>query len=165
MLKAVFLDRDGVINSDIGHYYIYKPEDFIINEGFIDSLKLLKNNGFIFIVISNQGGVSKGIYHKNDVEAVHDELKTKLLKTGIDFHEIYYCPHHPEKEKCICRKPDSLMIEKALARFNIDPAKSFMIGDSDRDIIAATNAGVRGIKIQSNQNIKSIIDQILDAKL
>jgi D-glycero-D-manno-heptose 1,7-bisphosphate phosphatase len=156
MQKAIFLDRDGVINSDIGHYYIYKPEDFTINTGIIEALIELKRKGYIFIVISNQGGISKGTYSKQDVDRVHNKLINTLKQHNIELLEIYYCPHHSNIEKCLCRKPNSLMLEKAVARFNIDVTKSYMIGDNITDIKAAENIGIKGIKIKSNQNILSI---------
>lgn len=161
MKKAVFLDRDGVINSDRGHYYIYKVEDFVINQGIFDGLKRLSEAGFLLVVISNQGGVAKGLYSKQEVEKVHDFLKAELKKQGVELAEIYYCPHHPSQSACLCRKPDSLMIEKALARFEIDAAGSYLIGDSPRDIRAAEKAGIKGLKIEANQNISEVCSQIL----
>jgi len=151
MIKTVFLDRDGVINNDTGHYYIYKIEDFVINENVIESLIYLKKQGFYFIVISNQGGISKGIYTKADVSKIHDFLTFEFAKHQIEFLEIYYCPHHNSIEKCLCRKPQSLLFEKAIARFKIDVNQSFMIGDSVRDIEAAKLADIKGIKIESNK--------------
>jgi D-glycero-D-manno-heptose 1,7-bisphosphate phosphatase len=160
MKKVIFLDRDGVINSDVGHYYIYRPEDFVINEGIIKGLQELKNQGFEFVVITNQGGISRGTYSKRDVELVHAKLKSELECNQISLLEIYYCPHHSNLEKCLCRKPGSLMIEKAAARFNINLSHSFFIGDNQKDMEAAKNAGVNGIYIESNQSILSILPQI-----
>lgn len=160
MQKAVFLDRDGVINSDVGHYYIYKPEQFVLNNGVVEALKKWQEKGFIFIVISNQGGIARGTYTKNNVEEVHGKLIQLMHDNNIEIQDIYYCPHHNEFEKCLCRKPNSLMIEKAIARFDIDVAASFMVGDNHKDIDAAANAGVLGIKIESNQSLMTIVDQI-----
>lgn len=151
--KAIFIDRDGVINSDVGHYYIYKPEDFILNEGLIQGLKLLQEIGYIFIVITNQGGISKGEYGHTDVAAVHQKLKALLKEEGLALAEIYYCPHHSDNEKCLCRKPGNLNIEKAISRFNIDRKLSWMIGDNMKDIQAGEKSGLQTIKINSNENI------------
>ena len=156
MQKAIFLDRDGVINSDIGHYYIYKPEHFVLNKGVIQALRKWQKDGFIFIVISNQGGIARGTYAKSDVEKVHKKFISIMKEQNITIKEIYYCPHHNKFEKCLCRKPGSLMIEKAIFRFNIDIEKSYMIGDNIKDIQAAENAGIKGIKIDSNQSLLSI---------
>lgn len=160
MQKAIFLDRDGVINSDIGHYYIYQPEHFVLNTGLIEALKIWQQKDFIFIVISNQGGIAKGTYSKRDVEKVHEKFRLLMKEHQIVITAIYYCPHHNKVEKCLCRKPDSVMIEKAIARFNIDVNNSFLIGDNQKDIEAADKAGVKGIKIESNQSLMSIIDLI-----
>lgn len=160
MQKAIFLDRDGVINNDKGHYYIYKPEHFVLNDGFIESLKLWSKKGYIFIVISNQGGIARGTYSKFDVEKVHSKFINEIRKHNLNIEDIYYCPHHNEFEKCLCRKPDSLMFEKVIARFNINVKESYMIGDSKRDIEAAIKVGIKGIKIDSNQSLKTIINQI-----
>lgn len=147
--KAIFLDRDGVINRERGEY-AFMPEDFILNDGLIERLKKIQNEGFLLIMISNQGGISRGIYTKNHVEVLHDFLKKELEKHQIKLTEIYYCPHHNEIENCLCRKPKNIMLEKAVARFNIDVKKSYMIGDSQRDIEAAESLGIKGIKIRPN---------------
>lgn len=161
MNKAVFIDRDGVINSDVGHYYIYRPEDFVLNAGLIEALKLWRDAGFIFIVITNQGGINKGEYTNNDVEMVHEKLRHLLAEEGIDIKEIYYCPHHDKFQKCLCRKPGNLNIEKGIARFNIDRTQSWMIGDSPRDIEAGKASGLQTLKIDSNQNMLPLVKEIL----
>lgn len=160
MQKAIFLDRDGVLLNDTGQYYIYKTDDIIINTGVIDTLKRFTDMGFLLIVISNQGGIAKQIYTKKDVEKIHSELKKQFEIEGIDIKEYYYCPHHSDVEKCLCRKPEPLLIEKALARFNIDPDKSFMIGDNMRDIDAGKKVGLSCIKIEPNQNLLDVLPHI-----
>jgi D-glycero-D-manno-heptose 1,7-bisphosphate phosphatase len=154
MEKAVFLDRDGVINYNENHYYITKPEDLILNEGVVEALKTFRDLDFMLIIISNQSGISKKIYTKKDCDGVHDRLKKILSGENIQVREIYYCPHHPDIENCLCRKPSSLMFEKALSRFDIDPAQSWMIGDSERDISAAEKAGLHTILIKPNEDIR-----------
>ncbi|OFX84421.1 MAG: hypothetical protein A2W99_00235 [Bacteroidetes bacterium GWF2_33_16] len=163
MNKAVFFDRDGVINHDPGDY-TYLLEEFTINDGIIPSLKKLYDNGFQLFIITNQGGIGKGIYTQQHVEAIHKYLIEKLRESDIELTEIYYCPHHSDVEKCLCRKPGSLLIEKAIARFNIDPKKSFMIGDKSRDVEASENAGIKGIRVELNSNIENIVDQIISDK-
>lgn len=160
MKKVIFLDRDGVINNDTGHYYIYKPDDFVLNQGLIEAMQTLKLKGYEFIVISNQGGIARGTYSKQDVELVHRKLLKELAHNQLAVLEIYYCPHHSDIEKCLCRKPESLLIEKAMARFAIDSKKSYFIGDNEKDMQAAKNAGIKGISIKSNQNIQTILSQI-----
>src|ERR1700733_7299444 len=131
MNKAVLLDRDGVINRERDDY-TYRTEDFIILPDVVPALKLLQEKGYILIIISNQGGIGKGVFTIPDVEKMHGHLLENLIKHGIYIKEIYYCPHHPESGNCICRKPDSEMVEKALARFDIDREKSYFIGDKER---------------------------------
>ena len=153
MNKAVFLDRDGVINSNANHYYVYKSGDFILNQGVIDTLKLLIKKGYLLIIISNQGGVSKAKYSKADIEKLNDYIISLFAQSNIQISESYYCPHHSDIEACICRKPNSLMLEKATARFKISITDSFMIGDSDRDIESAEKLGIKGIKVKANGNL------------
>lgn len=160
MGKVVFLDRDGVINSDEGLYYIFRISDFRLNPGVPEAIKLMHDKGYQVVVISNQGGIGKGLYTKADTDAVHDYLQQLLAKAGTFVDAFYYCPHHPDSGLCLCRKPGSLMIEKALARFDFDRELSVLIGDSSRDIQAAEAAGVRGYKIPKNSNLLEFIQSI-----
>lgn len=164
MNKAIFIDRDGVINNDEGLYYIYKKTDFKLNESIAENIALLSKAGFLVIIISNQGGIGKGLYTKKDTEILHQILINEVNKAGGKIDEIYYCPHHEESGKCLCRKPNSLMIEKAIARFNIDIKSSFLIGDGKRDIEAANKAGIEGILVPKNSNILSYCKTIINGK-
>jgi len=155
MNKAVFLDRDGVINRDISDY-TYRLEDFKILEGVIEAMKIFRDKGYKMIVITNQGGIGKKLYTHKDVHILHDHLIKILAAENIHLDEIYYCPHHPVSSNCLCRKPGSIMIEKALARFEIDPKQSYFIGDMDRDVEAGINAGVTPVKIESNTSLMKI---------
>ena len=165
MQKALFLDRDGVINSDEGHYYIYKVDDFKINEGIIPSLQKISEAGYLLFIVTNQGGVAKGIYSESDVNKVHEHLLSIFKQNNIHIKQIYFCPHHESIAKCDCRKPSPFFIKKAIRDYNIDPTKSFMIGDSPRDIQAAEAAGIKGIKIESNENISTYCDQIIKGEI
>lgn len=155
MNKALFLDRDGVINFERGEY-TYKVEDFRINTGILSFIKEFQRNGYKIIIISNQGGIAKGIYSIDDVEKLHEYMLGILTENGITITEIYYCPHHPSISQCLCRKPGSLMLEKAIARFNINPAVSFFIGDSERDIVAAKKVKLLTLKIDPNEELRSM---------
>ncbi len=146
---ALFLDRDGVLNKEIGGY-ITKLEDFEINTSLIPWLKKKKEEGFLFIVITNQGAIDKGLSTHENLLKINSKMKQQYAENGIEFDEIYYCPHHTEVSNCLCRKPKSLLIEKAIARFNININKSFMVGDHERDRGCAEGAGVLGIVIPSN---------------
>lgn len=153
MNKAVFLDRDGVINRKGGSYYIFRTGDFIFNPGIFETLRLLREKGYILIVITNQGGISKGIYSIEDTERLHKYMTDMLYSEGIDVGAVYYCPHHPDNESCECRKPGHLLFEKAIQEHDIDRENSFMIGDSDVDIEAAGRAGIKGIKVETNSDL------------
>lgn len=155
MNKAVFFDRDGVINKEVGDY-VWQLENFIINDGVAEFMMDLQQRNFLIIVITNQGGIAKGLYSKEEVEYLHLHLERVLKNKGITIDEIYYCPHHPEEGNCLCRKPGSQLTEKAIARFNIDPSRSYFIGDRQRDIDSGEAAGVKGILVESNQPLKTI---------
>lgn len=163
--RAIFLDRDGTINSDEGHYYIYKKEDFVFNPGVIDGIRRLNEAGYLVIVVTNQGGVAKGEYTIEDVEAVHAYMCAELKKHGARIDKIYYCPHHDSVAPCSCRKPAPGMIEQAIREFDIDKSASLLIGDGGRDIEAAEAAGIRGIKIKKNSDLTPVIDHILKESL
>jgi D-glycero-D-manno-heptose 1,7-bisphosphate phosphatase len=158
MNKAIFLDRDGVINVERG--YTHRLEDFVILPDLIEVLQLFQKKGYLLIIISNQSGVAKGLYTQEDVEQVHAYLLKEFKKNNIIISEIYYCIHHPDVSRCICRKPDSLFVEKGLARFQIDAEQSYFIGDKERDVEAAAKGGVKGIRIPSNSSLKTILNQI-----
>ena len=136
MNKAVFLDRDGVLNKELGDY-VCRFEDFKVLEHNFTALKELQDRGYLLIVITNQGGLAKGWYSANVLDQMHTQLITTYAEQGVLISEVYYCNHHPEYNgKCLCRKPGSLMLEKALARFGIDASQSYFIGDRERDVIA-----------------------------
>lgn len=158
MIKAIFLDRDGVINFERG--YTHRLEDFVILPDLIEVLQLFQKKGYLLVVISNQSGIAKGLYKQADAEVLHKFMLDEFTKNGVKISEIYYCVHHPDVSKCICRKPDSLFVEKALARFNIDAKQSYFIGDKERDTEAAEKAGVKGILIEANISLKTILDKI-----
>ena len=160
MKKAIFLDRDGTINNNCDHYYIWHKEELLLNPGVIETLAELRSRGYMLIVISNQGGISKGEFSAEDVDALHMHLRSMLEQEGVSLDEIYYCPHHSMVETCLCRKPQSLMIEKALARFGIDPASSWMIGDAERDVEAGKTASLRTILIEPNSDLRKILELI-----
>ncbi|TGE15831.1 D-glycero-alpha-D-manno-heptose-1,7-bisphosphate 7-phosphatase [Hymenobacter elongatus] len=141
--KAVFLDRDGVLNQEMGDY-VWRPEDFVVLEGVPDSLARLKAAGYRLIVVTNQAGIAKGLYTARDVQACHDKLQ-QACHNAID--AFYFASGHPSVSESLLRKPDSLMLEKALARFNIDPTQSWIVGDRLRDLAAGATVGVRGILV------------------
>ncbi|GHB82916.1 D-glycero-alpha-D-manno-heptose-1,7-bisphosphate 7-phosphatase [Persicitalea jodogahamensis] len=142
--KCVFLDRDGVLNSD-EEYYTYRSEDVFLIEGVAEALQKLQKAGYLLIVITNQAGIAQKLYTANEVKTVN-RLIEEL--SGVTLDDLYFSPHHPEhSSRSLRRKPDSLMIEKAMAKHDIDPAQSWMIGDRLSDVQAGRKAGVRTIFI------------------
>ena len=160
MKKAVFLDRDGTLNNNRDHYYIWRVEDFQLNPGVVEALSELRARGYLLMVITNQGGISKGICSLEEVEALHAHMRSLLEESGVVLDEVYVCPHHPDQETCLCRKPLPLMIQKALARFEIDPAQSWMVGDSERDVEAGEAAGLRTLLVESNGDLRKVLGKI-----
>jgi len=161
MRKAVFLDRDGVLILNNQHYYIWKQDQIEFAEEVFANLRLLQQNGYQLFIVSNQGGISRGLYTKNDILALHQQLISIFNDQHINITDISFCPHHPEIEKCLCRKPASLMIDKLIAKYDIDVQQSVMIGDSESDMSAAEQAGIKGIRIESNHNMIHSISNLL----
>ncbi len=157
--KAIFLDRDGVINLEIGDY-IKRLEDFKILPHTIEGLKLFYDKGYMLIVITNQGGIAKGEYTTETLHKIHAYMLGEFEKSGIKITEIFYCPHHPIVSNCLCRKPGSLMVEKAVSKYNILPEHSYFIGDKQRDIDCGEALCVKGILIESNENWVPIAKEI-----
>lgn len=144
MNKCIFLDRDGVLNEDRPNY-VYRVDDFIIPDGVPRALQLFKDAGYLLIIITNQAGIARGLYTRDDVMNCYAYLQQQC---GNLIDDIYYCPHHPKFDsESLMRKPGSLMIEKAMAKYNIQPATSWMIGDALRDMQAGRRAGVRTVRI------------------
>lgn len=159
--KAIFLDRDGVINDNSQDYYVYQKERLRLTPDLGNQLKRLTDAGFLLLVISNQGGIAKGIYTIAMVEELHNHISALLKPFGVNIEEYFFCPHHDQIENCLCRKPGSLLIERAIARHNVDVANSWLVGDSEKDIVAATCCELRSIKIEGNTGITGAIDTIL----
>jgi D-glycero-D-manno-heptose 1,7-bisphosphate phosphatase len=158
MNKAIFLDRDGVINRKGSSYYIYREEEFLFNRGVIEALKYFISKNFLLIIITNQGGISKGNFTAAHLDKLHKFMINQLKTHKIELTDIFYCPHHPDVEACHCRKPGTLLFERAIKKYKIDPKASFMIGDSDIDIEAAEKMGITGILIPTNGNMMKIIE-------
>jgi len=144
--KAIFLDRDGVINHDYG--YVGKADDFIFINDSIKALKILQDKGYKLIVVTNQAGIGRGFYTENDFHKLMNFMNQELEKYNIHPLSIFFCPHHPDsgldsyKYNCDFRKPNPGMILKATKELNIDLSRSFMVGDKYSDIIAGINAKI-----------------------
>jgi D-glycero-D-manno-heptose 1,7-bisphosphate phosphatase len=141
--KAVFLDRDGVLNAEIGDY-VCRLEDFEVLPGVPEALQLLHDAGYYLIVVTNQAGIAKGLYPHEHVHACHQKLQAA---TNNLIDAFYYAPSHPSVSESLSRKPGSLMLERAIARFLLDPTQCWMVGDRGRDLEAAARVGIRGILV------------------
>lgn len=147
--KAIFLDRDGTINRKNG--FIHKDENFELEDGVVEAIRAINRSGYLAIVITNQPVVARGLCEIEDVERIHRKMETLLGQEGVYLDDIRFCPHHPDKGypeenpvykiPCHCRKPDIGMIEDCARQFNLDLAKSWMIGDTTVDIQTGLNAG------------------------
>ena len=168
-IKTIFLDRDGVINKDIN--YLHKIDDFEFIDGIFDVCLYFQSLGYKIIIITNQSGISRGYYSLSDYQKVTQWMLDQFKYKNINILDIFHCPHGPDST-CDCRKPKPGMFLKARDKHNTDMEKSWMIGDKERDTIAANSAGIDNtILIRSshridepNSNAKIILDSIQQAK-
>ena len=148
MNKCIFLDRDGVLNTERGNY-TFLPRDFSIIDGVPEAIEISKQAGYLVIVVTNQAGIAKGIYTREQMHNCHEIL---MKKTHNSIDKIYYSPYHPSFSESLTRKPDTLMIEKAIAKFNIDPNESWLVGDRCRDIECGQKMGLETALISNQQD-------------
>ncbi|RLB34743.1 MAG: D,D-heptose 1,7-bisphosphate phosphatase [Deltaproteobacteria bacterium] len=157
---AVFIDRDGTINEQRG--YINHISRFKIIPGVEDAIRLLNQNNFLAIVVSNQSGVARGFYPIELVHEVHALMKQLLEENGSFLDAIFFCPHHPDgvipeyTRKCDCRKPGTGLIDQACKSFDIDLSNSYVVGDLYSDMELAERAGVRGILVKTGYGLGEI---------
>ncbi|MCC5931635.1 MAG: HAD-IIIA family hydrolase [Cyclobacteriaceae bacterium] len=149
MNKCIFLDRDGVLNRERGDY-TFQLQDFEVLPGVSECLASFKKHGFLLIVVTNQAGISKGLYSTQMMNACHLKLQ-KEVNYAID--DIFYCRWHPSVSKSLSRKPQTLMFEKACALYNIDCHQSWMIGDRPGDIEAGISMALRTILIDPEKKM------------
>jgi len=147
--KCVFLDRDGVLNKDYVDY-AYTLDKFQILDGVPQALNALKQAGYLLVVITNQSGIAKGIYTREDMQTCHDFLHQQ---TQYQIDHVYFSPYHPDYSESLTRKPGSLMFEKAIAKFKIDVSKSWMIGDKLRDLQPAIKLGIKTIQVDGHNDL------------
>lgn len=151
MNKAVFLDRDGVINEVLTKRvkFVNKPADLYFLPRVPEAIKKLNAYFDYVFVVTNQGGVGLGFMKEGQLQKIHEHMIAQLAHKGATIHEAVYCPHKP-KAGCACRKPSSKMIIDLAEKYNIDLGKSYMVGDTDTDIIAGKNAGAKGVFLGEN---------------
>jgi D-glycero-D-manno-heptose 1,7-bisphosphate phosphatase len=141
MRKALFIDRDGVINVDKGH--VYTAENFEFIEGIFDLCRGYSDSGYLIMVITNQAGIAKGILTEADFFKLTEWMITRFKDNGILISKVYYCPHHPDfTGRCSCRKPEPGMILRAVKEFDLDITECVLIGDMETDLEAGRSAGI-----------------------
>lgn len=152
MRKAVFLDRDGTINEDVG--YICSIEKFLVIPKAIDALKLLQKDFELFI-ITNQSGVSKKIFSEEDLVLFNRQVENFLAEQGVNIKKTYYCPHVPE-DRCHCRKPSPYFMRKAAEEYDVSLKQSFVIGDHPHDMEMASVVGAKSVYVLTGHGKKHI---------
>jgi len=167
--KVVFLDRDGVINHEVG--YLHKIEDFKFIEGVFDACLYFQSIGYQIIIVTNQSGIDRGYYDEGDFHIVNNWMLKQFKNQGIEILDVFFCPHGPESN-CDCRKPKPGMFDQAHDKYSIDMSNSWMIGDKEADVQAATTAGIKNTILvksghaidEKNSNAKFILDSIKQSK-
>lgn len=166
-MKALFLDRDGVINIDKN--YVYKSSDFEFVDGIVEVLKFFQDKGYLIIVITNQAGIGRGYYSEDDFQILTSWMLKQLKEKGIFISKVYYCPFHPThgighyKKDSFNRKPNPGMILDAEKEFNLDLKESILIGDKESDIIAGKKAGIGCSVLLNKEIVNSKADFIIDS--
>ncbi len=170
--KAIFLDRDGTINEYVG--FLRKPEELALIPGAAEAIRLINTSGYLAIVITNQPVIARGEVSVAQLDEIHRKMATLLGREGAYIDALYYCPHHPDKGfegevpelkiECDCRKPKPGLLLRAAEDYNIDLTRSYMIGDSESDVIAGEKAGCHSILIPRNEPdaLLAAIRQILN---
>ena len=145
--RAVFIDRDGTLNKDIG--YLSNPDELVLYPWAAEAVRRINNSRLLAVVITNQSGIARGIYTEKTLDKIHARMISELEHEGAKIDAVYYCPHHPEigdaryRIACRCRKPQIGMLSRAAVEHKIDLSRSFVIGDKASDIKLAENAGMR----------------------
>ena len=168
-IKTIFLDRDGVINKEVS--YLHKIDDFEFIDGIFDACLYFQQLGYKIIIVTNQSGISRGYFTESDYQKVTQWMLNQFKYKNISILDVFHCPHGPDST-CDCRKPNPGMFLQAKAKHNTDMTVSWMIGDKERDIIAANKAGINNTIMlktdhklnQSSSNAKIIVDSILQTK-
>lgn len=154
---AVFLDRDGTVNEQMG--YINHIRRFVLLPGSAEAIRLLNRHGYLTIIVSNQSGVARGYFPIDLVHEVHDHMEALLKKERARVDGIFFCPHYPRGDvpeysrDCDCRKPRTGLIEQACSQFSVDMAKSYVIGDRCSDMALARKAGLKGILVKTGYGL------------
>ncbi|MEO9307236.1 MAG: HAD family hydrolase [Nitrososphaera sp.] len=160
MNKAIFLDRDGVINKKRDDY-VKNTSEFVMLPKVSEAIRIMHEKKFLVIIITNQSAVNRGLLTHKGLEQIHEFMKDELKKYGVNIDAIYYCPHRPD-ENCNCRKPRTELLEKAIKDYQISTDLSWFIGDSETDIEAAKKIGIKHVKIEENGSLLNAIKYVIN---
>jgi len=164
-IKTIFLDRDGVINKEVG--YLHKIQDFEFINGVFEACLYFQLLDYQIIIVTNQSGIGRGYYDEDAFHVVNNWMLNQFKNQSINILSVFFCPHDPESN-CDCRKPKPGMFNQASDKYNIDMKKSWMIGDKEADIMAANAAGIQNTLLvksghqidEKNSKAKFILDSI-----
>ncbi|MFC1836247.1 D-glycero-alpha-D-manno-heptose-1,7-bisphosphate 7-phosphatase [Thermodesulfobacteriota bacterium] len=150
--KAIFLDRDGVINHKLpSDCYVSEASQFRLLPGVLEALAVLDELGFTLVVVTNQRGIARGLMTQDDLDRVHDHMLEQFRSRGIEPAAVYHCPHE-KYENCSCRKPEPGMLLAAARDLRLDLEASYMVGDSPSDMEAGIRAGTRTVRISEEED-------------
>lgn len=158
--KAIFIDRDGTINEEVG--YITDPSQVRVYDFAVDAIRSINDAGFLAIAVTNQAGIARGVFTEDFLSEIHLLINDTLRSGGARLDAIYFCPHHPRdgsqsyRIDCDCRKPLPGMLLRAAEDFNIDLAGSYMIGDRYRDVEAGHRAGARSVLVRTGYGAEEL---------
>ena len=162
MKPAVFFDRDGVLNQDKG--YVHKIGDWVWIEGAINTIKRFNDANYWVFVVTNQSGVGRGLYTEEDINQIHDHMRSELIEQGAKIDDIRYCPHHTDakinayKAECNWRKPGSGMLQDLISSWSVDKENSLLIGDKETDLQAARNIQIEALFFEGG-NLEEFVQQ------
>jgi len=156
--KAVFIDRDDTIAPDIP--YCNDPEKFNVFDHVPESIKKLNDAGYLVIIVTNQSGIGRGYFDEGTLSRIHEKMKSQIGEAGGRIDDIFYCPHSPE-ENCSCRKPEIGLGEQAIKKYGIATSRSFMIGDSEKDVEFGKGIGCRTFQVKEGFTFSDAVSEIL----
>ena len=157
MKKAIFFDRDNTLIID--SHYMYKLEDLKFYPETFSTLSKLKERGYVFFIVSNQSGLGRKLFTREQLDIFHAKMLEDFAEQGIEFIEVAFCPHHPD-EKCDCRKPKPKIVLELIDKYDIDKTRSYFVGDRESDYKCGINAGLHSIKIKDGHELPTLLDLV-----